>query len=176
MGQISSVVVTMKLSFPLLFLIFTILVVNVGIATSPSVPGTVSTPDVEDVTLYDVWQGKANESTPGYYGEIQLFYGQKLFYVQHGGVHNWALIHIVFNETVYITKITNCEFINNQIIVHKNETWIELSNNTSFWKPCLECPLCNATMHACEFSHNSLALYYFCDPCRLVIGEMLGGE
>jgi len=127
-----------------------------------------------DVTLYDVWQGKANKSTPGYYGEIQLFYGQKLFYVQHGGVHNWALTHIVFNETVWIEKITNCEFIDNQVIVHKNETWIELSNNTSFWKPCLTCPLCNATMHAAEFSHESLALYYFCDECRVVVGEDLG--
>ena len=155
-----------------LFFVFTLLVANVPIGHGPENPQQPGS-NPGDVTLYDVYQGKANESTPGYYGQIQLFYGQKLFYIQKGGVHNWALTHITFNETVWIEKITNCEFINNQVIVHQNETWIELSNGTAWWKPCLTCPLCNHTMHAAEFSYHSLAVYYFCDSDRVVIGELL---
>lgn len=163
----------MKVSFPLFFVCI-LLMVNVGIATGPMNPQEPGSNPV-DLTLYDVFRGgSVNETTPGYYGEIQIFYGQQIFYVQKGGVHNWALTHIVFNETLWIEKLTNCEFINNQVIVHQNETWIELSNNTSFWKPCLTCPLCNQTMHAAEFSYHSLAVYYFCDECRVVIGEDLG--
>jgi len=129
---------------------------------------------IDDVTLLDVYKGLADEEHPLYYGHVQLFYGEKLFYYQKGGVHNWALVHISFNETVWIESITNCEFINNQVIVHQNETWIELSNGTAWWKPCLTCPICGNLTHAAEFSHNSLALYYFCDECRVVIGEDLG--
>ena len=158
--------------FPLFFLSFIVLVANVPLGTSPARMAG-SKPAFEDITLYDVYKGLADEEYPNYYGDIQLFYGQRIFYVQKGGVHNWALTHIVFNSSVYIESITNCEFINNQVIVHHNETLIELSNGTSFWKPCLKCPLCNCTMHAAEFSYHSLSLYYFCDEDRLIIGEDL---
>ena len=138
----------------------------------------------DDVSLYDVWRGTVNESHPLYWGNYTYFMGgscplgKSVFFIQRGGVHNHACHYTVWNESVYIDKVTNAHYVpwnetHGQVIVHHNETRMTLSNGSIFWIPNRECPLCNASMHIPEFSPNSLAAYWYCHECRLFIGECL---
>jgi hypothetical protein len=81
----------------------------------------------DDVTLYDEWQGTVNSSHPLYWGNYTYLLSSNLsgiFFLQKGGVHNHATYHTVWNENVYITKVTNCEFIGSQVLAHNNETHV----------------------------------------------------
>ena len=130
----------------------------------------------EDITLYDEWQGNVNSSDPLYWGNYSYFLSQNLsgiFFLQKGGVHNHATSHTVWNENVYITKVTNCEFIDNQVIAHNNETHVFLSDGSDRWISGRVCPLCSEFMHGYEFSPYSTAIYWQCKNCRLIIGEVL---
>jgi hypothetical protein len=139
-------------------------------------------PTVEnDVTIMDEMRGTVNSSHPLYWGNYTYFLSQNLsgiFFLQKGGVHNHATYHTVWNENVYITKVTNVEYIEwtettGQLLVHYNETHVFYSDGSDKWLTDRMCPLCNACMHGYEFSHHSTAIYWQCANCRLIIGEVL---
>ena len=132
----------------------------------------------EDISLYDEWQGTVNSSHSFYWGNYSYFLSQNLsgiFFLQKGGVHNHATYHTVWNEQVYITKLTNCEFneTKSQVIAHNNETHVFLSDGSDRWISDRVCPLCGEFMHGYEFSPYSMAIYWQCANCRLIIGEVL---
>jgi hypothetical protein len=144
--------------------------------------GDLEIPTVEnDVTLYDEWQGNVNSSHPLYWGNYTYFLSQNLsgiFFIQKGGVHNHATYHTLWNEQVYITKVTNVEYIEfnetrGQVLVHYNETHVFLSDGSDKWISDRLCPLCGEPMHGYEFSPYSRAIYWQCKNCRIIIGEVL---
>jgi hypothetical protein len=135
----------------------------------------------DDVTLYDEWQGTVNSSHPLYWGNYTYLLSSNLsgiFFLQKGGVHNHATYHTLWNENVYITKLTNVEYIEfneteGQVLVHYNETHVFFSNGIDRWIEDFTCPLCGACMHGYEFSPWSTAIYWQCAHCRIIIGEVL---
>jgi hypothetical protein len=135
----------------------------------------------DDVTLYDEWQGTVNSSHPLYWGNYTYLLSQNLsdiFFIQKGGVHNHATYHTRWNENVYITKLTNTEYIEwtnttGQLLVHYDETHVFYSSGHDEWIANRLCPLCNGSMHGYEFSRWSTAIYWQCSSCRLILGEIL---
>lgn len=131
---------------------------------------------LEDITIVDEYRGNVNSSHSFYWGNYSYFLSPHLsgiFFLQKGGVHNHATYHTRWNETVYITKLTNTEFVNDQVIAHNNETHVFLSDGSDQWIPDHICPLCGKCMHGYEFSPYSKAIYWQCSNCRLIIGEVL---
>ena len=131
---------------------------------------------LEDITIVDEYRGNVNSSHSFYWGNYSYFLSSHLsgiFFLQKGGVHNHATHHTVWNETVYIIKLTNCEFIDGQVIAHNNETHVFFSDGSSCWISDRVCPLCGACMHGYEFSPRSTAIYWQCSSCRLILGEIL---
>mgnify|MGYP001383791606 CR=1 FL=1 len=130
---------------------------------------------LEDVSLVDEWLGNVNSSHPLYWGNHTYFLSTLtgVFFLQRGGCHNHATYHTVWNETVYITKVTNVEFIDDWVIAHNNETHVFLSDGSDHWIPDFVCPVCASQMHGYEFSPYSRAIYWQCKNCRLIIGEVL---
>jgi hypothetical protein len=165
----------MKRAF--IFPFFLILNIFVSISTLAVGDVNLEIPTVEnDVTIVDEYRGTVNSSHPLYWGNYSYFLSADLvgiFFVQKGGVHNHATHHTVWNETVYITKVTNCEFIDGQVIAHNNETHVFFSDGSDRWISDRVCPLCVACMHGYEFSPYSKAIYWQCSNCRLIMGEIL---
>jgi hypothetical protein len=157
--------------------IFPFFIILVSIPTLALDGVDLDIPTVEnDVTLVDEYRGTVNSSHPLYWGNCSYFLSPHLsgiFFLQKGGVHNHATYHTVWNETVYITKLTNCEFIDGQVIAHNNETHVFFSNGSNCWVSDCVCPLCGACMHGYEFSPRSRAIYWQCSSCRLILGEIL---
>jgi hypothetical protein len=144
------------------------------------VPSSTSIMDVptvaEDVTIVDEYYGNVNSSHPLYWGNYSYFLSSNLsgiFFVQKGGVHNHASFHTVWNEPIYIVKLTNVEFINDRVIAHNNETHVFFSDGSDRWISDHVCPLCNGSMHGYEFSPYSRAIYWQCATCRLILGEIV---
>jgi hypothetical protein len=154
----------------LVFVLFLILVLV------PSSASVIDVPTVDDdVTIIDEYVGAINNTHPMYYGEIQIFYGQKIWYAQKGGVHNWGLTHVVFDDNPYVKSVRNALFdsIENRVVVYPNQTIVTLSNGSVLWLENEVCPVCNHTMHAAEFSDHGLSLFWFCDSCRLILGILV---
>jgi hypothetical protein len=138
-----------------------------------------SFPTVEegkDISMYDVWLGTANESSPLYWGNYCYFFtADWFFFVQKGGVHNHAYRYVMFNQTPYITRIANALFdeVESRLQVYPNQTYVSFSNGSTVVLENRMCPSCNCRMHAAEFSPYSRAIYWFCDEERLIFGEIL---
>jgi hypothetical protein len=169
----------MKTSIATATPIFTILMLISAVATANT---DLQIPKLEeDVTIIDEYYGRVNSSHPLYWGEHRYFLSTNMtgvFYYQLGGAHNHATHHTIWNEPIYIEKLTNVEYIEwtnttGQLLVHWNSTHVYFSNGQDEWIPNRLCEICNGSMHGYEFSRHSTAIYWQCSNCRLIIGEIL---
>lgn len=131
---------------------------------------------VNDVSLYDEYMGWIDRWHPMYFGYPILTGNDTFPYIQFGGVHNpYYYPSKGYNETaLHWDQVTNTKFVDDKVLVWRNQTFLHWSNGTMTTVENLRCPICDGYMVPFEPEFYSFYMFWQCFNCRVTVCELLG--
>jgi len=132
-----------------------------------------------DISIVDEYYGNITRWNPMYFGYQIITNNTKYPYIQFGGVHNpyyFQPYYMQDDSKIHLTKVTNSEFVNEQVIAYTNQTFLHWSNGSVTAIENLRCPICGEYVCPFEPEFYTFLMFWQCLDCRVIVHACMHEE